>query len=87
MQEVNQATTPVEEEHPVHAKIISLVVALVILLPLIITISTAKWTTISLLPLLIIAVSLGASVFGVWRLSEQLVAVIREGGDSDFRER
>ncbi|MFC6260987.1 hypothetical protein [Levilactobacillus fujinensis] len=87
MQEVNQATTTVVEEHPVHAKLISGVVALVILLPLIITISAAKWASITLLPLLIIAVSLGASVIGVWRVSEQLVTVIREGGDSDFRER
>jgi len=28
-----------------------------------------------------------AIITGVWRLSQQLITVIREGGDSDFRER
>lgn len=88
MQEAEQtAPTELEEKHPIHAKIISMIVTAIFLSPLIAALINFKWERLSIIPLLIIAISIAASVWGVWRISEQLVTVIREGGDSDFRER
>ncbi|TGD19077.1 hypothetical protein [Levilactobacillus suantsaiihabitans] len=86
MQEAEQ-TEAFEEKHPMHAKLISLIVSLVFLSPLVLVLVKNNWGPMGIVPLAIIVLSILASIAGVWRISCQLVTVIREGGDSDFRER
>jgi len=87
MQNTHDAPLDETEEHPTRVKWISLAVTLLITTPLIITLVMFQWSSMGLIPLLIIVGSLLAIVIGVWHLAVQLVTVIREGGDSDFRER
>ncbi|KIR08893.1 hypothetical protein [Levilactobacillus brevis] len=86
MQETN-CVIKTKEDHPIRAKVISGAVAVFMLLPLIITLIKFDWQKMNVVPLLIIVGMMVAIITGVWCLSQQLITVIREGGDSDFRER
>ncbi|KRK96027.1 hypothetical protein FD25_GL002488 [Levilactobacillus acidifarinae DSM 19394] len=60
---------------------------LVLVSPLLIALGTFHWTTLPLVELLIIGIMVIAITIGITKIAKQLVLAIKEGADTDYRER
>lgn len=52
-----------------------------------IALGTFHWTTLPLVELLIIGIMVVAIIVGLTKVAKQLVLAVKEGADTDYRER
>lgn len=62
-------------------------VLLMLMSPLLIALGTFHWTTLPLVELLIIGIMVVAIIVGLTKVAKQLVLAVKEGADTDYRER
>ena len=60
---------------------------LAFMIPLLLILGTFHWTHLPVGGLLIIVAMVAAIVVGIVRVSKQLVMAVKEGADTDYRER
>ncbi|GEO69699.1 hypothetical protein [Levilactobacillus acidifarinae] len=87
MQETKRSVATAASSMDKRTKIEIIGLMLVLVSPLLIALGTFHWTTLPLVELLIIGIMVIAITIGITKIAKQLVLAIKEGADTDYRER